>query len=242
MRTRRSAIWTKMPTASWQLLVSSYVPRLRGAATDDPPRTNSIRCITLHTRIVSLPTRSKPTSRLQNRSGPPTAIVDAALASKEWPSTPRRGIKSKRIVQAITQGRIMIPRRSILKRRSWKAFTLPTKAKDARGIALDSDAALRRYFEPKLAALIIKDRDEAHGEVDKLDADPFVDAQDWEIDAVDIAIREITPDKAIATVSFKSLGDQRRVVLALVKLKVGWRIADITSDRKETLREFLSKP
>src|SRR5262245_48856554 len=114
MRTRRSAIWTKMPTASWQLLVSSYVPRLRGAATDDPPRTNSIRCITLHTRIVSLPTRSKPTSRLQNRSGPPTAIVDAALARKEWPSTPRRGIKSKRIVLAITQGRIMIPRRSIL--------------------------------------------------------------------------------------------------------------------------------
>jgi len=115
------------------------------------------------------------------------------------------------------------------------------KGKDARGIALDSNAAVRRYFDPKLAALIIKDRKEAHGEVDKLDADPFVDAQDWEIDAVDIAIREITPDKAIATVSFKSLGDQRRVVLALVKLKVGWRIADITSDRKETLREFLSK-
>jgi len=37
------------------------------------------------------------------------------------------------------------------------------------------------------------------------------------------------------------MGDQRRVVLALVKLKMGWRIADITSDRKETLREFLSK-
>ena len=115
------------------------------------------------------------------------------------------------------------------------------KGKDARGIALDSNAAVRRYFEPKLAALIIKDRREARGEVGKLDADPFIDAQDWEIDAVDIAIHEIAPDKANATVSFKSLGDQRRVVLALVKLKVGWRIADITSDRKETLREFLSK-
>jgi hypothetical protein len=77
--------------------------------------------------------------------------------------------------------------------------------------------------------------------VGKLDADPFVDAQDWEIDAVDIAIQEVAPDKASATVSFKSLGDQRRVVLALVKLKAGWRIADITSDRKETLREFLRK-
>jgi hypothetical protein len=115
------------------------------------------------------------------------------------------------------------------------------KGKDAKGVSLDSNTDVRRYFDPKLAALIIKDRKEAHGEVGKLDADPFIDAQDWEIDAVDIAIREIAPDKASATVSFKSLGDQRRVVLALVKLKVGWRIADITSDRKETLREFLSK-
>jgi Protein of unknown function (DUF3828) len=115
------------------------------------------------------------------------------------------------------------------------------KGKDARGVSLDSNAAVRRYFEPKLAALIIKDRKDARGEVGKLGADPFIDAQDWEIDAVDIAIREIAPDKASATVSFKSLGEQRMVVLALVKLKMGWRIADITSDRKETLREFLSK-
>src|SRR5262245_29112841 len=115
------------------------------------------------------------------------------------------------------------------------------KGKDAKGISLDSNAAVRRYFEPKLAALIIKDRKDARGEVGKLDADPFIDAQDWEIDTVDIAIREIAPDKASATVSFKSLGERRTIVLALVKLKMGWRIADITSDRKETLREFLSK-
>src|ERR1700741_663642 len=30
------------------------------------------------------------------------------------------------------------------------------KGKDAKGISLDSDAAVRRYFEPRLAALIIK--------------------------------------------------------------------------------------
>jgi Protein of unknown function (DUF3828) len=115
------------------------------------------------------------------------------------------------------------------------------KGKDARGVSLDSNAAVRRYFEPKLAALIIKDRKDARGEVGKLGADLFLDAQDWEIDAVDMAIREIVPDKASATVSFKSLGEQRTVVLALVKLRMGWRIADITSDRKETLRELLSK-
>jgi Protein of unknown function (DUF3828) len=116
------------------------------------------------------------------------------------------------------------------------------KGKDAKGVALDDNAAVRRYFEPKLAALIIKDRKDARGEVGKLGSDPFIDAQDWEIDTVDIAVRAIAPDKASATVSFKSLGQQCTLVLDLVKLKAGWRIADITSDRKTTtLRGLLSK-
>src|SRR5262249_2666440 len=74
-----------------------------------------------------------------------------------------------------------------------------------------------------------------------LGSDPFIDAQDWEIDSVDVAVRDTGANKATATVSFKSLGDRRTVVLALVKLKVGWRIADITWDRNGTLRGLLSK-
>src|SRR5262249_35294325 len=87
---------------------------------------------------------------------------------------------------------------------------------------------------------IIKDRREAHGEVGKLGSDPFIDAQDWEMDSVDVAVRDTGANKATATVSFKSLGDRRTVVLALVKLKVGWRIADITWDRNGTLRGLLA--
>lgn len=115
------------------------------------------------------------------------------------------------------------------------------KGKDSKGVSLETNAAVRRYFDPKFAALIIKDREDAHGEVGKLGSDPFIDAQDWEIDAVDIAIRAITPDKAVATVSFKSLGEQCKIVLDLVKLKTGWRIAEITSDRNGSLRALLSK-
>jgi hypothetical protein len=115
------------------------------------------------------------------------------------------------------------------------------KGKNANGISLDNDGAVRRYFEPKLAALIIKDRKDARGEVGKLGADPFIDAQDWEIDTVDIAVREIAADKATATVSFKNIGKQQTVVLDLVNLEAGWRIADITWDRKETLRGILTK-
>jgi uncharacterized protein DUF3828 len=99
--------------------------------------------------------------------------------------------------------------------------------KDAKGVPLDSDAAVRRYFAPALAALIIKDRKEARGEVPTLDADPFIDAQDWEIDGVDVAVQDIAADKARATVVFTNLGRPTTVVLDLIKLKQGWRISDI---------------
>jgi hypothetical protein len=116
------------------------------------------------------------------------------------------------------------------------------RGKDSKGISLESAAAVRRYFEPTLAALILKDRRDAHGEVGMLDSDPFIDGQDWEIDAVDIAMREIAADKASATVSFTNLGDPTTVVLDLVKLKQGWRIANITwEERKATLRGILTK-
>src|SRR5262245_24749775 len=114
------------------------------------------------------------------------------------------------------------------------------KGKDAKGVELTDDAAVRRYFAPALAALIIKDRRQARGEVGKLDADPFIDAQDWEIDDVNVALRDVAADKAIATVSFKNLGKRQTVVLELVKLKQDWRIADITWDRKATLRGLLT--
>ena len=115
------------------------------------------------------------------------------------------------------------------------------KGKDAKGISLDSDVAVRRYFEPRLAALIIKDRKNARGEVGKLDGDPFIDAQDWEIGAVDVAVRDVAADKAGATVSFKNVDKPRIAVLDLVKLKAGWRIADIAWDRKATLRGVLTQ-
>jgi hypothetical protein len=114
------------------------------------------------------------------------------------------------------------------------------KGKDAKGVELGNDAAVRRYFAPALAALIIKDRRQARGEVGKLGADPFIDAQDWEIDSVEVALSDIAAGKARATVSFKNLGQPQTVILDLVKLKQDWRIADITWDRKATLRGLLT--
>ena len=116
--------------------------------------------------------------------------------------------------------------------------------KNAKGVSLGSDAAIRRYFEPKLASLIIGDRHRAarRGDVPELDGDPFVDAQDWEIKSVDIAMHDVTPDKAGATVSFRNADEMKTIELDLVRLGQGWRIAGIAWDGKQTLRELLAKP
>jgi hypothetical protein len=114
------------------------------------------------------------------------------------------------------------------------------KGKDAHGRPLDDDA-IRRYFEPKLAAAMIKDRRAAarRKEVGTLDFDPFVDAQDWEIAAFDIAVNDAGPGKASATVIFANLDSKSTVVLDLVKIKGAWKISNITwtpHDKPNTLR------
>jgi hypothetical protein len=115
------------------------------------------------------------------------------------------------------------------------------KGKNSKGISIESDAAVRRYFEPSLATMIITDRHTAAKRHDapNLEGDPFLDAQDWEISALDIAVTDAPPDKAVATVSFKNIDQSMKVVLDLVKLKSDWRIANITWQRDgkaDTLR------
>jgi Protein of unknown function (DUF3828) len=117
------------------------------------------------------------------------------------------------------------------------------KGKNSKGVLLDSDAKLRLYFEPKLAAMMIKDSKAAQkrGDVPELDGDPFVGAQDWEIGPVEIAVRDIAPDKATATAKFSNLKEPTTVTYDLVKLANGWRIADITWGDNDTLRGLYVK-
>jgi hypothetical protein len=115
------------------------------------------------------------------------------------------------------------------------------KGKDAKGRPLDNERAIRRYFEPSLAALMIKDQKIAakRGEVGLLDGDPFIDAQDWDIADFDISVADTAPGKARATVKFTNLGKPATVTLDLVEVKNEWRIGDITwlrDGKPETLR------
>ena len=64
---------------------------------------------------------------------------------------------------------------------------------------------------------MIKDRKRAakRDEVGTLDFDPFVNAQDWEISAFDIAVTDKAPVPAVATVKFSNQGKPAVVSLEL---------------------------
>jgi hypothetical protein len=85
-----------------------------------------------------------------------------------------------------------------------------------------------RFFAPELARTIEADMREAkrRGEVPKLDGDPFVDAQDWDIAKLSISVKADGP-KAVGLVSFENLGKPTQITLDLVRTGAGWRIADI---------------
>lgn len=102
-------------------------------------------------------------------------------------------------------------------------------AKQALGVPLDTERNLRRYFTPALASLIIKDRKAAalRHEPPALDGDPFVDAQDWQISALEIALERKAPLQALATVDFRNFDKPVSLRLELVHAKDGWRIDDI---------------
>lgn len=119
-------------------------------------------------------------------------------------------------------------------------------SKERNGLPLDSDAKVRRYFEPTLAALILKDRRQAsrRGEVGILDFDPFVDAQDWQISDLAIAVEDAGPGKAHATVKFKNLDKPSAVALELVKIGKAWKISNVTwqpHEQPNNLRALYAK-
>ena len=71
------------------------------------------------------------------------------------------------------------------------------KGKKAKGLPLDNARTIQRYFEPSLAALISKDQKDAarRHDVPALDGDPFVDAQDWDIAAFEIAFADFSVEQ-----------------------------------------------
>src|SRR5262249_3910450 len=83
----------------------------------------------------------------------------------------------------------------------------------AHGVPLSNHKQLAKVFTPDLVRLIEADRRQAKGEVPRLDGDPFVDAQDWQISNMRISIENETMAHATATAHFENAGHDTDVTL-----------------------------
>lgn len=109
----------------------------------------------------------------------------------------------------------------------------------ARPIDYSKSRELSYYFEPSLAGIIQEDfiRAKKADDVPTLDADPFIDAQDWEIKSFDIQVTAVDGDHANAVVTFDNTGEHKVLHIQLVRIAGNWRIHDIDyGGREGTLR------
>lgn len=99
----------------------------------------------------------------------------------------------------------------------------------AKGVVLNSADAVRRYFSPGLASLIIEDnpglREPGEGFV--TGSDPFVGRGSWDISNLSIEVKESGPLKATGTISFSNFGLPEKVEVELLKVGNDWRISEI---------------
>lgn len=100
-----------------------------------------------------------------------------------------------------------------------------------------------QYFDQTLTKLIAKDLKESKGGIGRIDVDPFIYAQDFDISSLKIETLSEDTQNAKALVSFVNLSQPTKVKFDLVNTAQGWRIANITwpQDGKD-LRTLLSGP
>jgi hypothetical protein len=104
--------------------------------------------------------------------------------------------------------------------------------KDAKGFPHDQKS-YRQFFEPGLAKLWTAAKN--------IEADFFVQGQDFELSGLKIDSPAVSGDKATVAVAFKNMDKNVRLTYDLVKAADGWRIADARAPGQGTLRDMVRK-
>ena len=102
------------------------------------------------------------------------------------------------------------------------------KSHDAKGAPDD-------IYSTRLSDLFALDSKEAGGEVGRIDFDPWIDAQDFEIHNVHVtsAPVESAPSRRTVRATFKNLGRSEDIRFYFEKAKQGWKLDDMRSVGKE---------
>src|SRR5215813_7864739 len=95
----------------------------------------------------------------------------------------------------------------------------------------------------RLRGLMAADRKQTpKGEVGRLDFDPFVNGQDWEIKKLVVTETERKGDRATVRATFDNFDEPREIEFQLVRQQRRWLIDDVASRIKPrwTLSKILS--
>lgn len=103
---------------------------------------------------------------------------------------------------------------------------------DLNGLPQDKKT-LRRLFVPAIV--------QGYEKAEMIDADFFIQGQDFELSDVKIAPAAVTGDKAAVAVDLKNMGQPLHLDFELMKAKDGWRIADARTPKGDTLRKTLAR-
>jgi len=90
-----------------------------------------------------------------------------------------------------------------------------------------------QFRSAHLNDLFDKDAKEADGDVGRLDFDPYIDGQDYQITKLTIGDATVTGDTATVEVTFMNFDIAEDMTFTLVKEKDGWKIDDVVSHNKD---------
>ena len=97
-----------------------------------------------------------------------------------------------------------------------------------------------------LNALFAKDEEETpDDEVGRIDFDPYINAQDYNITGLDIGDAKIDGDRATTEVLFVNFDLPQHMTYSLIKEVDGWKVDDVEShdpDYPYSLRDLLTAP
>ncbi|HVY52740.1 MAG TPA: DUF3828 domain-containing protein [Devosia sp.] len=115
-----------------------------------------------------------------------------------------------------------------------KALLEALYAPYSKGESFDWSTWDESQFRSKhLNELFAKDEKEANGDIGRLDFDPYIDGQDYQISKLTIGEAKIEGDTATVEVTFNNFDLGEDLTFTLVREADGWKIDDVTSANKD---------
>jgi Protein of unknown function (DUF3828) len=102
-----------------------------------------------------------------------------------------------------------------------------------------------KFRSKALNTLFAADEKEANGDIGRLDFDPYIDGQDYQITALKIGDAKIVGTTATAEVTFKNFDNPEDMTFTLLKEADGWKIDDVASSGTEypySLKAIMEAP